>query len=165
MNWQDDPEIRRQTQEREVRGRVLRSALMWTPIFALAGGALLFFLVDQLVDGGRGSWFLVGVLTIFAFLFGFQSIQSLLDLWGHPRQREGLVTRRWARNDSFVIRTHYVRIDKNLLLRGDVHILDDIKEGDAVSVRYYPHSAVVVQIERIVPPKGPALDARTVALD
>jgi hypothetical protein len=149
MSWQDDPEIQRQLRERAVRNGILRTALIWTPLFLLAAGALLFFLVDLLTGGDRGTWFLLVVLGLFTTLFGFQAIHALLDLRGEPKSIEDLVVRRWSRTDSFVMRSHYVRLASKQILRGDVDLLDGVREGDRVVVRYYPHSAIIVSCERI----------------
>ena len=148
MNWQDDPELQRKRQEQQVRGRLLRSTLIWGPPFLAAAAALLFFTADRLFIHDYGStWFLVVVLAILSALFGFQAIQSFLDFIGDPVTQEGRVTRRWARSDSFVLKTHYIRLDKQIL-RGDQLILDGIREGDWVEAVYYPHSAVLVTVEK-----------------
>jgi hypothetical protein len=57
------------------------------------------------------------------------------------------VTRRWARSDSLVMRTHYMRLDR-LILRGDQLILDGIREGDYVEASFYPKSAVLIWVEK-----------------
>jgi len=149
MNWQDDPEIQKEMQKRAVRGRLLRSTLLWGPPFLLSLGALIFFGYDRILGGSeRGStWFLVVVLSIFTLLFGFQAIQSFLDFIGEPVTKTGLVTRRWARSDSFVIKSHYIRLEK-LILRGDQLILDGIREGDYVEATFYPKSAVLIAVEK-----------------
>ena len=155
MNWRDDPQIRAEIKARGVRSRIVRSAILWTPLFLISLGAALFYLFDTLFGGDRGgTWVLVIVLGILATLFGFQSVQSLLDLRAAPLAATGLVTRRWARSDSLVLRSHYVRID-NRILRGDSDLLANIKEGDYVEASYYPHSAVIVWIERRPPPASP----------
>lgn len=152
-SWQDDPDIAEQIRIRSVRMGILRSAIIWTPFFLLSLGAFLFFFFDQVTGGDRGSWFLLVVLAIFSLLFGTQSIQSLVDLFGEPRTMEGEVTRRWARNDSFVLRTHYVRIEKTIL-RGDRALLDPIKVGDRVTATFYPHSAVLISIAKLPEPEA-----------
>jgi len=149
MNWQDDPEIQRQLRERSVRNGILRSAIIWTPLFLITAGALLFFLFDMLTGGERGTWFLLVVLALFTTLFGFQSIHALLDLRGEPRETQDVVVRRWSRTDSFVMRSHYIRLASKQILRGDLDLLDGVREGDRVNVRYYPHSAVITWVERI----------------
>lgn len=159
MNWQDDPEIQRQLRERAVRNGILRTAVVWTPLFVVAAGALLFFLFDVLTGGDRGTWFLLVVLGLFTTLFGFQSIHALLDLRGEPRSAEDLVVRRWSRTDSFVMKSHYIRLAGKQILRGDVDILDGVREGDRVAVRYYPHSAVVVSCERLPDEPGAMVES------
>ena len=148
MNWQDDPEIQRKMQQQQVRGRLLRSTLLWGPPFLASLAALIVFTADRLFIHDFGStWFLVVVLSVFTVLFGFQAIQSFMDYIGDPIAEQGRVTRRWARSDSFVIKTHYIRLDKQIL-RGDQFILDGIREGDWVEATYYPHSAVLVSVEK-----------------
>ncbi|MGE3074726.1 MAG: hypothetical protein AB7N24_01245 [Dehalococcoidia bacterium] len=153
MNWQDDPMLARERYHSGVRNRLLRSLVIWGPLFLAAAAGLIFFTIDRAFLGGDhgGTWFLVVVLAILTTLFGFQSIQSLLDLIGEPEKLTGTVTRRWARSDSFVIKTHYIRVGKNIL-RGDQFVLDGIKEGDTVEATFYPKSAVLIWVEKQVPP-------------
>ena len=151
MNIPAENEVEVSRRERDVRNGILRSAIIWTPFFIASLGGFLFFLADELTGGDRGSWFLVIILGIFSFLFGSQSIQALADLFGKPREMEGQVTRRWARNDSIVLRTHYVRIDSQIL-RGEKLILDPIKTGDRVEARYFPHSGVLIWLEKVEAP-------------
>jgi hypothetical protein len=61
---------------------------------------------------------------------------------------KGKVTRRWARNDMLVMKTHYVRVGAQIL-RADVDLLDGVKLGDEVEVRYHRHSAIVLFVERL----------------
>ncbi|MCC6381528.1 MAG: hypothetical protein IT304_03420 [Dehalococcoidia bacterium] len=160
MSWEDDPQIQQARRERAVRMGIVRTALIWTPFFLVTGGAFLFFLYDQLFGEERGTWFLIVVLAGFATLFGFQSLQAVFDLFGQPKEVRGVVTRRWARSDSFVFRTHYVRIGGRIL-RGDRDLLMDVKAGDEVTVRYYPHSAVIVALERMPRARDGGDDAET----
>ncbi len=160
MNWQSDPELVRLAQHRGVRGRLLRTVIIWGPFFVACLGGLLFFGFDRVVLGGDngGTWFLVVVLGAMTALFGFQTIQSLLDYTGEPRVESGVVGRRWARSDSFVIKAHYIRLGK-LILRGDQLILDGIREGDYVECTFYPHSAVLVWVEKRETPSEGAVAA------
>lgn len=152
MNWQDDPEIQQQLRERGVRNGIVRTAVIWTPFFLLSLGTFLYFLVDLLTGGNKGTWFLIVVLGLFTTLFGFQSIQALLDLRSKPREVDDVVTRRWTRTDSLVMKSHYVRLGAGQILRGDPVTLAEIREGDRVVARFYPHSAVLVACERIIEP-------------
>ncbi len=153
MNWQDDPELAKERYHSGVRNRMLRSLVIWGPLFIAALAGLLFFAFDRaFLEGDHGgTWFLVIILAILTTLFGFQTLQSVFDLVGKPVTLSGTVTRRWARSDSFVIKTHYIRIDK-MILRGDQFILDGIKEGDTIEATYYPKSAVLIWVEKQVPP-------------
>lgn len=154
MNWHDDPILAKERYHAGVRGKLLRSTLIWGPPFLLVFGALLFFGFDRAFMGGDhgGTWFLVIVLGILSLLFGFQAIGSLRDYLSKPVTAEGRVTRRWARSDSFVIKTHYIRLGKQIL-RGDQLVLDGIKEGDYIEASYYPKSAVLVWVEKKEAPK------------
>jgi hypothetical protein len=155
MNWNDDPQIVRERQKSAARSRLLRSIIIWGPLFLLSLGAFLFWTFDRAFLGGDngGTWFLVVVLAVLTLLFGFQAIQSALDYFGEPKTDLGYVTRRWARSDSLVVRTHYIRVGKQIL-RGDQVILDGIREGDYVEATYYPHSAVLLWVEKRDPPGG-----------
>lgn len=155
MNYHDDREIQRQMFHHSVRAGLWRTAIIWMPLFAVAGGAFLFFLADVLLGGGRGTWFLVIVLGIAAILFGFQGIQAVLDLMATPHEATAEVVRRWSRSDSLVMRSHYIRLDSGQILRGNVVLLDGIKEGDRIKATFYPHSAVLVDVEKLREPEPP----------
>lgn len=145
---EDDPAYQQKMQEARIRGGLVRSAAIWTPLFAIVGGAFVYYLLGQLFGFGNGTWFLVVVLGFLSFLMGFQSINALRDLIGGTREVEGEVTRRWARRDSFVFQSHYIRLDKKIF-RIDGFFHRDIKVGDQVRLRYYPASMVVVSAERL----------------
>lgn len=157
MNWQDDPELQAEKHRQSVHGRMVRSAILWTPIFLVCAALFLFYLFDTaFMDGDRGgTWVLVVILAIVTGLFGFQASQALLDLNDEPRKLTGEVTRRWARTDSLVMKSHYVRLDR-LILRGDAFQLAGIAEGDYIEASYYPHSAVLIWAEKIPRPKEEA---------
>lgn len=149
MNWQDDPILADEVSLQQVRAGLWRSVIIWTPPFLLAAAGFIFFVGDLITGGGRGGPVIVVVVGILAFLFGHEAIQAMLDLRGEPEEIEDIVTQRWHRNDSIVIRTHYVRIGPKLILRGGAGILADIKEGQRVVVRYYTHSAIVIAIKPV----------------
>lgn len=161
-DWQDDPEIREAMRRRSVRNTVLRSAVIWTPPFVVCAALLVWFFVDMLLGGGRGTWFLLVVLTGFSALFGIRSYQSIADLAGEPQTLTGAVTRRWSRSDSFVMKSHYIRIGRQIL-QGDLYSLDTVKQGDRVEVTYYPHSAVIIALAKLpdedsLPPREPQVE-------
>lgn len=153
MSWQDDPELQAEMHRQGVRRRLIRSAIIWTPIFALFAGLLVFYFVDTLFNGGDkgGTWVLVVILTIVTGLFGFQAVQAILDLKGEPQKAVGEVTRRWSRTDSLVMKSHYIRLEKQIL-RGDAFQLAGIKEGDYVEATFYQHSATLIWAEKVPKP-------------
>ena len=163
MNWNDDPEIQAKLREHSVRMGILRSAIIWSPFFIASFGGLVFFFIDQVTGGERGTWFLIVVLSIFSLLFGSQCLQSWFDLFGKPRTITGEVTRRWTRRDSIVLASHYVRIGKTIL-RGTPDLLHDIDTGHQVTARYYAHSGILITIEKLPPPPRDS-EARVSALD
>ena len=104
MNWHDDPILAKERYHAGVRGKLLRSTLIWGPPFLLVFGALLFFGFDRAFMGGDhgGTWFLVIVLGILSLLFGFQAIGSLRDYLSKP-VRAGLVAAmlgRWVLGEA-----------------------------------------------------------------
>lgn len=149
MNWQEDAILSDALALQRVRAGLWRSALIWTPPFLLSAAGFLFFLWDLVTGGGRGGPVIVIVVALLAVLFGHEAIQAILDLRSEPREIEDVVTQRWHRNDSIVIRTHYIRLGTKLILRGGAGMLADITEGQRVAVRYYHHSAVVIAIRPV----------------
>ena len=150
VNWQDDPELQARIYEGRIRSGLIRSALFWTPCFLVVFGLLLYFVFDQLTGGDKG-WFLVAILAIFSVLLGFQASQSLLDLRSAPVEATHMVVRRWSKSDSLVMRTHYVQLANKSILHGDKHILEGIKVEDTVVVRFYPHTGVILSMEKEKP--------------
>lgn len=146
MNWQEDPEIRAAQHYRSVRMGILRSAVLWTPLFIVAFGSLLFFGYDRITGPNHGStWFLVMLLSFFSLLLGYQSYQALGDLRAEPDVFAGEVTRRWSRRDGMVLKTHYVRIE-NTILRGTDELLSDVHTGDKVEARFFKRSGALLAI-------------------
>ena len=47
-DWRNDSEIQQQLRERGVRNGILRTAVIWTPLFLVSAVALLYFLFDVL---------------------------------------------------------------------------------------------------------------------
>ncbi len=151
MNVANAPTLKAD-RERTIRRSILRSALIWTPLFVICGGSLIFFFIDRVALGGDngGTWFLVVVLSLFSALTGSQSIQAIADLVGAPHTSVGEVRRRWSKLDSFVMRTHYLRIDSTIL-RSDVTLLEGIEKGHQVTARYFKHSGILISIAKAEP--------------
>jgi hypothetical protein len=151
MNWKDDPELVMKEQEHSCRVKVIRSAVIWLPLFVIAFACWLFYGFDRLfLDGEYGStWFLMVVLTIFAGLFAFPAVQSILDLREGPREEEVNVVRSWSRRDAFVVKNHFLKIENGQILEGNAFSVEGVDDGDRVRVRYYPHSAVLIWARRV----------------
>jgi hypothetical protein len=156
MNYyNDDPDIQQAMIEHRVRRGLWMSALFWMPLFLISAGCLVYFGIDVFFDLDRGGTvFLLVVLTVLSILFGFQGFQAVLDLFGKPSVIEGFVTRRWSKSDSFVMRTHYIRLGKRNIFRIDKLLHGDMQEGDYVRIRHYRHSAVVLSVAKIEAPEG-----------
>ncbi len=150
---QDDAQTLETQSKRGVRNSLIRTAITWTPFFVAAFGAFLFFLVDTLLGGDRGTTFLLVVLGFFSLLFGSQAIQAWLDLLGSHVERTGQITRRWKRRDSIVMATHYIRLDHKEILRGDRLVFGELQPGDHAVVRFYRHSAVAFWAEAVERPE------------
>lgn len=154
MRWQDDPLLVEAEGERRAHMRLVRSAVLWVPPAVALLGALLFFTYDRATGPEYGAtWFLVGVLAFLALLVGFQAMQPVRDLAGGTREVSGFVTRRWSRTDSLVLRSHYVRLETKIFrIEAPFHL--EVKTGDYLSIRFYPHSAMVVDMKKVPPPEG-----------
>lgn len=148
MNWQSDPDLAAAEAQRRARNGVIRQAVIWTPLFALTFGGLIWALTGKLFFDGGATWFFIVVLSILSFLFGYQGIHAMRDLRHGAEERTGQVQRRWSRTDSFVIRSHYIRLEDKQVYRIDRLFHDDIKEGDEVEITFYPHTAVVIHCHR-----------------
>jgi hypothetical protein len=133
------------------RGRLIRDAIFYTPIFVLCAAVLLLMLVGA-IDRAIVGMVLLVVVT---FLFGYQSIQTLRDLRDRPQQVEGAITRRWTKRDGFVVKSHYVAVNK-AIFRIPVESYLDVKTGDSVRIEAYPHTGLVLQCERTGRPEPEA---------
>jgi hypothetical protein len=144
-----------QDRERGIRRRILRTALLTTPVFIALAGAWVFFLWDRITGPSYGStWFLVVLISLFTTLFGVQSVSALRDLFGKAREETGIVGRKWSKRDSLVFKSYYIRIERKIL-RGDRDVLDGIRAGDFIELRYYPHSALLVSVRKLEKPEAP----------
>lgn len=133
------------------RGRLIRDAIVYTPIFLLCAAVLLLMVIG-VIDRAIVGMVLLAVVT---FLFGYQSVQTLRDLGERPRLFEGSVTRRWTKRDGFVVKSHYVAVNK-AIFRIPVDAYMDVKTGDSVRIEAYPHTGLVLRCERTGRPEPEA---------
>lgn len=156
--------------ESTARGSVLRTALLYTPLFIASLAVMLLMVV--------GVWqfaiVLFVIMGIVAFLFGYQSIQAMRDLRAEMRTTRGPVLRLWSKRDVFVSKSYYVAVNRSIFriplpsywdLREEVKRLRDAELDDEyrveVELLHYPHTGAVEWIKkvgevRIAPPTGPA---------
>lgn len=162
MNWHEDADIITGELEHSARVRVVRSAIIWSPLFLLCGGAWVFFTFDRIFLQEYGStWFLVVVLTVLTSLFAFPAVQSWLDLREGPRERDVRVIRTWSRRDAFVVKNHFLKLESGQILEGNALSVEGVKEGSEARVRYYPHSAILIWAH---PLQNPPKESETASL-
>ena len=90
MNWNNDPAIQLALQEARVRRGLWINTIIWMPFFLLGLGLFIFFFVDVVFDLDKGGTvFLLFVLGTLTTLFGFQGMQSVIDLMSKPRELSG----------------------------------------------------------------------------
>ena len=131
---------------RAARAALVRTALVFTPLFllSLAGvGAVIWELV---VEGPGGLIVTLVLLCLATFLTGHQSIQSVRDLRSSPRTSGGLIDRKWNRADMFILRSYYIYVERSVFKVIPL-IYGELEEGDRVSVSHYPHTNTVISIE------------------
>ncbi|MGD9933283.1 MAG: hypothetical protein AB7T37_06145 [Dehalococcoidia bacterium] len=148
------------SRERAVKISLIRNALLWGPVFLATVGALVFFTYDRITGPEHGgTWFLTGVLAFFSIVFLVPSLGAIRDLRRGPSQISGMVARKWTKRDSFVIKSWYIRVGRNIY-RGDQEMLGAIAAGDIVTMRLYQHSGVILAIRKEEPlvPDEPAED-------
>ena len=140
------------------RAEVLRTAILYTPLFV----ASLIGLVLMLVGVWDFAIVLLIILLILSFLFGYQSIQALRDLKAEPRTTRGPVSRIWSKMDLFVTRSYYIRVGRNIF-RVPFPVYFDLREeakrmknagiedeyAIEVQVVHYPHTGSVESVERL----------------
>src|SRR5438067_1041980 len=124
------------------RGRIVRDALIYTPLFllCLTGVILLLLSFDR-------PWIGIVLLGFVTFLFGFQSVQSLRDLTSTPRETTGTISRRWTKRDAMIAKRYYVTVER-AIFRIPVDAYLGLREKDTVRIVAYPHTGTVVSVER-----------------
>ncbi len=130
------------------RGRLLRDAAIYTPLFLACMGILIWMTLDAGARAPVGMVLLAGM----AFLFGYQSLQSLRDLRERPLSITGAISRRWTKRDAFVSKSYYITVDR-AIYRIPVQIYLDLLVRDEVGIVAYPHTGTVLSVERLSRPE------------
>lgn len=130
-------------------GAVLRSALLFTPFFALTLTGLSVLLAEALNEGFRaGQVVAISILGFVSLLFGYQVVQSVRDLFSGVVETTGVVERRWSRNDFFLFRNSYIFVARNVFrLEAEQYI--EVGLGDRVRVVHFPHTSTVEALELV----------------
>jgi len=130
------------------RRSIVRDTLIYTPLLLAILAAWGAALATAIKEHGGGGIVLLVLLSLVALLIGFQSIQSLRDLWSQPIVTEGEVLRKWSRAELLLFRAHYLYVNR-FVFRVTPLVYLQLRTGDVVAVRHYRHTATVVSIERV----------------
>jgi hypothetical protein len=130
---------------------VVRRALLLTPA-AIAVTALLVIAIQALPS----SIVMVVILGISAFAVDMEAIASLRDLRAKPVVTRGRVDRLWDKSRFlfFFGKVNYLLIGRRLFEISTPARME-LEPGDEVEVVHWPHSNVVVTVERLAkaPPR------------
>lgn len=133
---------------RRARRTIVRSALLWTPLFVLFAAVAVLQLVRALTEGG-GAWVGFALMALVALLASPLAFAALRDLRAEPIETEGTIGRKWRKADLFVIRGHYLMVGKRIFrVRKDVWSLTPGVSG-RVHLRHYPHTNTLIAWEAL----------------
>ena len=130
------------------RHRLIRDAVIYTPVLLVAVAAWVVALIGTVSAGGGGGIFLLLLLTVLIFLAGYQSVQSLRDLRSSLKTIEGPVSRKWRRAEFLLFPAHYLYVNRHIFKVPQL-VYIAVEQGDVVAVTHYPHTAAVVEVRRI----------------
>lgn len=126
---------------------VLRSALVFTPVLAVALVAL-GYIAQEIADKGSSGGRVVALVLIgfVALLLAYQVVQSLRDLFSRTVETVGVVDRCWTKNDFFLFRNSYIFVERDVY-RLSPELSVTVDPGDSVRIVHYPHTGAVETIE------------------
>jgi membrane protein implicated in regulation of membrane protease activity len=128
------------------RGSILRTAVVFTPLFALSLAGIIAIVVNLALEGPSGFIFTLVLLVVAALLTGYQSVQSLRDLLSTPRETAGTIQRKWTRADLFVLNSYHIYLEGSVY-RVDAPIYLEVEPGDTVTIHHYPHTNTVLSVK------------------
>lgn len=131
---------------RAARSSLVRTAAVFTPLFLLSLAGMALIVLSLVREGPSGLIFTFILLALAGSLTGYQSIQSLRDLRGSPRVSRGRIGRKWSRADLFIMRSHYIYVERSVF-KVALLIYTELEEEDVVSVTHYPHTNTVISVE------------------
>lgn len=131
------------------RARVVRDAVVFTVMLLLCAVPLLLMLAGI---WGRAIPGMV-ILVLLSALFGYQSLQSVRDLFAAPQEVSGVVARRWTKHDMLFAKSYYISINRAIFqIPADAYLY--VRARDTVQVVAYPHSGTVVSVTRLSRPEA-----------
>ena len=100
----------------ENRGRVVRMAILYTPMALLSLGAVILA-IFQIANGNSGFFFMFFFFGIILFLTGFQALEYLKDLSAQPIEYQGELVKKWHKGNLFIffMPSYYLAIDSRIL--------------------------------------------------
>jgi hypothetical protein len=158
----------------ENRGRVIKMALLYTPI-AVASLSLVGLALYKIFTGDTGFLFMFFIFGFIGFLTAFQAFNYLRDLSAQPVMVEGDIVKKWHKGNLFIffMPSFYIAVrglhplpDNSNRWNEEGKGIDDVDrefvklfsitrveyamllEMDRVQVTCYPHSLTVERIER-----------------
>ena len=128
---------------------VLRSALVFTPVLAVALVAL-WFIAQEMSDKGSSGRLVIMLVVIgsVVLLLAYQVVQSLRDLFSRTVETVGVINRCWTKNDFFLFRNTYIFVERDVYRLSPEQAVA-IDSGDSVRIVHFPHTGAVETIEVI----------------
>jgi len=138
----------RQHQRPDARRSVVRSAMIWTPVF-VASAALSVQLAIVALDDSPGAWVSFAITALIALLSGVSAFGALRDLYAEPIDTVGAIDRKWRKSDVLLFRGHYLLIGKRVF-RIPREIYDAMPDvGSPIRVEHYPHTNALISWSRV----------------
>ena len=99
----------------ENRGRVIRMALVYTPL-ALVSLALSGVALFNVLSGNTGFLFMLSIFGFVGLLTGFQAWQYIKDLKTRPMEFHGDIVRKWHKGNLllFFMPSYYIMVDSKV---------------------------------------------------
>jgi hypothetical protein len=133
-------------QRPDPRRAVIRSALVWTPIFVTSSALSVTFALIAL-DDSPGAWISFAITALVALLSGVSALGAMRDLYAVPTNTTGIIERKWRKSDIIVFRGHYILIKKRVF-RVPRPIFEAMPEaGTAIVIEHFPHTNALVSWE------------------
>jgi hypothetical protein len=105
--------------------------------------------LGALFSGRAGAVLPAFILAIISFAVLYELIASARDLRKEPVVVEGEIQRIWKKSKILVFgRQDYLMVDKKVFEIGII-AAEELREGQRVSIRHWPHTMRVVTVERV----------------